>query len=71
MGVSIRDVVEYCKQVSKHSPLVEIDPLFIRKNEPDELIGNPELLESLVPRPEYDIESTLKWMLSGKDSSSD
>ena len=64
-GVSIREVLGLCSELSGHSIDTRTDPKFVREGEPSKLIGDPSKLNSLVlTRNLYTIRDTLAWMLS-------
>lgn len=64
-GVSISQMLDLCSELSGHAIDVRTDPLFVRANEPTELVGNPSKIQSLVcTRNKYTIRDTLTWMMS-------
>lgn len=63
---SLRDVISLCEEITGHKIEVQVNPLFVRKNEIKELCGDTGRLQStckVLPE-KIELKDTLLWMLN-------
>ena len=67
---SIETLIEIISQISSVQLKIKVSDQLIRSHDINEVRGNPRLLSSLVnATPNFDIEQTLRWMLTGREES--
>lgn len=63
-GTSLEEILTLATSISNHELEVTVNPDFVRQNEIKSLIGNPELLHSVIGRTVgFSMEDTVRWML--------
>ena len=64
-GVTLRQAIAALERLAGYSIEIAVNPAFVRANEIETLLGDPQQLRSLTGTfPEYPLEQTLEWMLS-------
>jgi nucleoside-diphosphate-sugar epimerase len=63
---SLRDVLTLAENLTRHTLEVRVNPAFVRSNEVPKLLGSRQKLQQYVDlSPQFTLEQTLSWMLSG------
>ncbi|SNB17519.1 GDP-4-dehydro-D-rhamnose reductase (fragment) [Flavobacterium psychrophilum] len=58
---SLDEVINACKEISKHNLEIKINPAFVRNNEIYKLSGSPEKLNGMISlTDDFSIKETLK-----------
>lgn len=67
IAYSLREIIRAMEKVAGYQIKVEINPDFVRENEIKRLVGNNDLLHSVIGQQAYPvIEETLRWMYEGQ-----
>lgn len=62
--VTLQTAIQMLVALTGHSPLITVNPAFVRANEIQRLCGSPEkLIGAIGPLPHYTLKDTLAWML--------
>ncbi len=65
-GVSIDEILSICVDITGHQLGIEIDANLVRANDPELLLGDSTILNSMIGEHDFkDIKQTLNWMLQG------
>ena len=69
VGHSLTQILEELSRLTAHTIEVHINPLFVRANDPERIVGNPQKLEQLfsqlaMPWPAHSLSDTLARMLA-------
>jgi len=63
---SLRDVLKMAENLTRHALEIRVNPAFVRPNEVPKLLGSRQKLQQYVDlSPQFTLEQTLSWMLSG------
>ena len=66
VATSLRDLVMAACKIANHQMEIDVNPAFVRANEVRSLRGDNSLLRSLIgDLPAYQIQETLRWMITG------
>jgi len=62
--IALRQAIQMLVALTGHSPLITVNPAFVRANEIQRLCGSPDkLIDAIGPLPHYTLKDTLSWML--------
>lgn len=62
--ISVRDILNYTESLSNHSLNVCVNSEFVRKNDPQILVGDSTILrQNFNYVPQFSIQNTIEWML--------
>lgn len=67
---SLNDVIDCLTQITGHSAAVEINPKFLRRNDPYLICGDPQKLNGLIGGrvvSNYSLDETLTWMINHRE----
>jgi nucleoside-diphosphate-sugar epimerase len=61
---TLREIITVCEALTDHMIKVEVDPRFVRKNDPLVIKASTDVLSNLIGTiPSRPLEDTLSWML--------
>tara|TARA_B100000242_G_scaffold293237_1_gene270724 strand:+ start:11845 stop:12708 length:864 start_codon:yes stop_codon:yes gene_type:complete len=67
-SITLSEIINKMNDISKREIRVEVNQLYVRKNEINDLYGNPDKLREVISfESKFTIDDTLKWMFNERD----